>query len=121
MPRPRKRKLTAAEYAVRFDAEEARQQQRYCEAFALWKTCVVKACARNRACRGNRNACLKRALANVPRDMQWQTRQQILMATPANIGAPERAARQRMPYDFYRETTQQVVAEYVAVLRRQKG
>ena len=31
----------------------------------------------------------------------WQTRQDILTATPRNIGAPERAARQCMPIDFY--------------------
>jgi hypothetical protein len=33
--------------------------------------------------------------------VQWQTRQNILLATPRNIGAPERAARQCMPLDFY--------------------
>jgi hypothetical protein len=41
------------------------------------------------------------ALASVPQRAQWQTRQNILTATPGNIGAPERAARQCMPMDFY--------------------
>jgi hypothetical protein len=46
--------------------------------------------------------------------MQWQARQQILAATPQNIGAPERAARQCMPSDLYIETTMQAVADYLA-------
>jgi uncharacterized protein len=101
MPKPsRKRKLTRAEFAARFEAEKARQQRRYCDAFALWKSCRLKACLRNRACRGDQNACLKRAFAGVAHDIQWQVRQAILTATPANIGASERAARQRMPYEF---------------------
>jgi hypothetical protein len=33
--------------------------------------------------------------------VQWRVRQDILEATPANIGMPERAARQCMPLDFY--------------------
>jgi hypothetical protein len=37
----------------------------------------------------------------VPRDLQVRARQKILAATPRNIGAPERAARQCMPRDFY--------------------
>jgi hypothetical protein len=119
MPKPScKRKWTRAEFAARFEAEKARQQRRYCDALALWKSCRLKACLRNRACRGDQNACLKRAFASVPHDVQWQARQAILTATPANIGAPERAARQRMPYDFYAETTGAVVAGYVATLRR---
>jgi hypothetical protein len=52
-------------------------------------------------CGGDAKACLKRALDRVPRKIQLQARQDILAATPRNIGAPERAARQCMPYDFY--------------------
>jgi hypothetical protein len=116
----RKPKLTAAHYAARFEAEKARQQRRYCGAFALWKSCRLKACLRNRGCRGGQNACLGRAFAGVPHDIQWRARQDILAATPANIGAPERAARQRMPYDFYAQTTDEVVAGYLAMFARQQ-
>jgi hypothetical protein len=121
MPKPsRKRKLTRAKFAARFEAEKARQQRRYCDAFALWKSCRLKACWRNRACRGDQNACLKRAFAGVPHDIQWQAWQTILTATPANISAPERAALQHMPYDFYAEPTGAVVADYLATFARQQ-
>jgi hypothetical protein len=54
-------------------------------------------------CCGDVNACLAKAVAldRVPRRLASQTRQNILAATPRNIGAPERAARQCMPLDFY--------------------
>jgi hypothetical protein len=39
----------------------------------------------------------------VPHRLAWQARQDILTATPRNIGAPERAARQCMPLDCYLE------------------
>jgi hypothetical protein len=102
LPKPlRKPKLAPAQYAARFAAEKLLQQRRYCDAFRVWRTCRLKSCRRNAACRGDANACLKRAIARVPRIVQWQTRQTILEATPANLGAPERAARQCMPLDFY--------------------
>jgi hypothetical protein len=90
-------------YAARFAAEKARQQKRYCEAFALWRDCDHKQCKRTRRCGGDADACLAKAVARdrMPRRVAWQARQDILRATPANIGAPERAARQCMPLDFY--------------------
>jgi len=97
----RKPKLSPAQYAARFAAEKALQQRRYCDAFALWRTCRRNACRRRYACSGDANACLQRALDRVPHRIQWQARQDILARTPANVGGPERAARQRMPRDFY--------------------
>jgi hypothetical protein len=102
MRRPsRKPKLTEAQCAARFAAEKARLERHYCDAFAGWRDCRVRRCRRDGACRGDATACLKRALETVPRAVQWQARQDILTATAANIGAPERAARQLMPRDFY--------------------
>ena len=117
MPKPpRKRKLAPEEYAERFAAEKALQQRRYCDAFKLWRACALKACRRSAACVGDANLCLKRALdmaghspsktgvtalSRIPHTVQWQARQMILSASPANLGAPERAARQCMPLDFY--------------------
>jgi hypothetical protein len=98
---PRKRKLEPKEYAKRFAAEKALQQGRYCEAFELWRVCALKSCRRNAACGGDANYCLKRAMSKVPHAVQWQARQMILATTPANLGAPERAARQCMPREFY--------------------
>ena len=93
-------KLSAVEYARRVAVEKALQQRRYCDAFALWRTCPRKACGRQHRCGGEAAGCLRRALDRVPHALQWQTRQDILAATPRNIGAPERAARQCMPQDL---------------------
>jgi hypothetical protein len=110
----RKPKLAPEDYAKRFAAEKKLQQRRYCDAFRLWRACALKSCRRNAACVGDAHRCLKRALniagsskigvtalSRVPHTEQWQARQDILTTTPANIGAPERAARQCMPRDFY--------------------
>jgi len=105
-----KGKLSKAQYAARFAAEKVLQQRRYCDAFALWRQCLLKRCRRDRACRGDQKLCLKGALDRVPRHTQWQARQDILIATPDNIGVPERAARQYMPRDFYQEAAAPAVA-----------
>jgi len=94
-------KLTAARYAERFEAEKVRQQRRYCDAFELWRGCGQKACRRDRACRGNQSACLRRAVDAVPRELQRRAQQDILAAMPANIGGPERTVRLCLPRDFY--------------------
>jgi len=99
-----KPKLGAIEYARRFAVEKALQQRRYCDAFALWLACPRSACQRQGRCGGDANACLRRALDRVPHPAQWRARQDILDAMPRNIGAPERAARQFMPRDFYEKS-----------------
>jgi len=96
-----KPKLSAIEYARRLALEKALQQRRYCDAFALWRTCPHKTCRRQRCCGGDAAQCLRRALDRVPHPLQWRARQDILASTPRNIGAPERAARQCMPRDLY--------------------
>ena len=97
-PKP---KLDPVEYAQRVAVEKALQQRRYCDAFAFWRTCSRKTCRRKGRCGGEAADCLRRALDRVPHPQQWQARQDILAATPRNIGAPERAARQCMPRDLY--------------------
>jgi len=104
MPKPTAPAIAAElKYAARFEAEKTLQQRRYCDAFELWRSCRFKRCMRNRHCCGDANACLAKAVAldRVPHRQQWRTRQEILEVTPFNIGAPERAARQCMPIDFY--------------------
>ena len=96
-----KPKLSAIEYARRLALEKALQQRRYCDAFAVWRTCPHKACGRQRRCCGEAAGCLRRALDRVPHPEQWRARQDILKTTLRNIGAPERAARQCMPRDLY--------------------
>jgi hypothetical protein len=96
-----KAKLKPAEFARRQAVESLLQQKRYCEAFEVWRDCAKKSCRRHHACGGDAHRCLKRAVARVPHHEQWRARQRILNRTPRNIGAPERAARQSMPVDFY--------------------
>jgi len=97
----RKRKASPVEYARRFAVEKLKLQRRYCDAFALWRSCGQPTCRRRQSCRGDANACLKRALDRVPRDVQRRARQDIIAAMPRNIGAAEREARLCMPHDFY--------------------
>ena len=87
--------------ARRVATEAERQARRYCEAFALWRRCRRKDCRRFRDCRGDAHLCLKRALDRVPQPLHARARQKILEATPRNIGAPEREARQLMPRDLF--------------------
>ena len=42
----RKPKLSPVEHARRFAIEKALQQRRYCDAFALWRSCGEKPCRR---------------------------------------------------------------------------
>jgi hypothetical protein len=97
----RKPKLDPVEHARRLAIEKELQQRRYCNAFALWRTCRRKAGRRQHRCGGDANLCLRRALDRVPYQMQSEARAQILKATPHNIAAPEREARQSMPRDLY--------------------
>lgn len=96
----REAKLGPVAHARRLAVESELQAQRYCNAFALWRRCSRKHCRRHRACGGDAHACLKRGLDRLPQPVQSAARQKILDATPHNIGAPEREARQRTPRDF---------------------
>ena len=97
----RKAKLDPVTHARRLAVESELQARRYCAAFELWRRCRNKTCRRRCACSGDVHACLKRMVASVPHPRQVAARQTILAATPDNIAAPEREARQRMPQDLY--------------------
>ena len=88
---------SAKEYAARFLAETAALQRYYCNVFKFWQMCPFKTCRKMRACSGDAKDCLKRRAPDVPREVQWQARQQILAATPASAGPPERMAREFLP------------------------
>lgn len=89
--------LTPEQYAARFKAERQKHARDYCNAFKFWRTCAFKPCRRARLCSGDPTACLQRREAEVPREVQWQTRQNFLQALGADAGAPERAARELLP------------------------
>jgi len=95
MPKPTAPTLAAElHYAARFAAEKARQQQRYCDAFELWRRCHFGRCLRNRRCCGDVDACLAKAVAldAVPHQQAWRTRHDILAARHA-ISARRSAPR----------------------------
>ncbi len=96
-----KPKLSAADFARRYGREAAAQQRRYCNAFALWRTCPKNRCRRARSCLGYVTDCLKRAFRIVPPRLHVQVRRELLHGVPRNIGAPERKARHNLPGDFY--------------------
>ena len=116
---PNERKPSQANSQAR-NSPSATRRRRVCCGSAiaavceLWRRCDKPSLPPSARLQGRCVACLKRALPAVPHAAQWQTRQEILAATPKNIGAPERAARQCMPLDFYIESTAQAVAEYLA-------
>jgi hypothetical protein len=82
--------------AARFAAEVTALQRHYCTVFKFWRTCPLKLCRKVRACSGDAKDCLKRRIAEVSREVQWDARQHILAATRADAG-PERAAREFLP------------------------
>jgi hypothetical protein len=96
-----KPKLKPVAYAKRLATELSAQHRRYCNMLELWRGCSRKSCKRLRICGGDAAACLARNIDGIPRQQQAQARTAILTATPHNIGAPEREARQRMPRDCY--------------------
>jgi hypothetical protein len=116
MQRPlREQMLTAAQFVKRFKAEMDLQQRRYCQALALWRQCPVKRCRRDRTCRSDQPFCMVTAHFRWSAGAQQAVRQHILDATPANIGAPERAARELMPYQIrMADTTANEVAFYLS-------
>jgi hypothetical protein len=91
------RTMTAEEYETRYRAEVKILRRHYCSLFGFWKWCAHKPCRKARACAGNALSCLQRHVIELSNDAQFAARQRVLEATPRNIGAPERLARQTMP------------------------
>jgi hypothetical protein len=96
-----KPKLSEADFARHYGREAAVQQRRYCNAFALWRTCPKNRCRRARRCLGYVTDCLKRAFRMVHPRLHAQVRRELLHGVPRNISAAERKARQNLPEDFY--------------------
>jgi hypothetical protein len=78
----------------RFIAEVKKLQRAYCDLFKMWRDCRYKLCRRYRSCRGDAGPCLMRAAKDMPRQQQWDARQQVLAALPQNAPRVERIARQ---------------------------
>jgi hypothetical protein len=97
----KKPKLSAADFARRYGREAVAQQRRYCNAFALWRSCPKKRCRRAQSCLGYVTDCLKRAFRTVHPRLHEQKRRELFQGVPRNISAAERKARQNLPADFY--------------------
>ena len=95
------KKMTPERYVARFNAEKASLARGYCNTFGFWRTCPFKRCRKARLCSGDQSACLRRREKEIPREMQWQARQQVLISTPATAGPPERMAREFLPGSLY--------------------
>ncbi len=91
------RNMSVREYDTRYRAEVKALRRHYCSVFAFWTWCGHKPCRKARACAGNALACLQRHGVELSNTEQFNARQKVLEATPGNIGAPGRAARQTMP------------------------
>ena len=87
----------AAEFSARLRAEKAALLLHYCNAFKFWRMCRLRRCRRARSCSGDAGACLRRREREIPREIQWQARQQILVATAADAGPAERMVRAFLP------------------------
>lgn len=90
-------------YAARFAAAVAAVRRHYCRVFGFWRSCRFGLCRRMRGCSGDARDCLRRSLGAVPRQRLFAARAQLLRATPCNIGAPERKARELMPPELCRD------------------
>jgi hypothetical protein len=95
--------IPAERYKERLKDERAKLRRHYCTVFRFWSSCRYKPCKNARACLGDALACLKRNEQTVTRDEQWKARQQILETTSEKEG-PERAARECMPSELYRQS-----------------
>jgi hypothetical protein len=90
-------KQTSEDYAARFGAEKAALRRHYCNVFKFWRRCPLRACRKVRRCGGDAQLCLKRRVPEIPRDLQWEVRRQILAVTSADAGAAVRTAREFLP------------------------
>jgi hypothetical protein len=101
MSKPPTQKVPSKQDAAKFHAELAALQSAYCDIFKLWRACPFTRCRRERVCRGDRNKCLKRGTKNMPRDVQWLARQEIMTAAPKNAGPVARELRETLPGELW--------------------
>jgi hypothetical protein len=93
--------MTPEQYLRRFAAEEALLKRAYCTMFGFWRRCPFKRCRKARCCVGDQDACLRCRVDEIDRHTQWRARQQLIIATPASAGPPERTARACLPMAFF--------------------
>jgi hypothetical protein len=93
--------LTPEDFQKRFDAAASAVQREYCDIFAFWRGCKLKACRRAKACGGDPHVCLKRGFAQVPDDAADRALMRVTAATPVDADRPTQLARRMSPRSFF--------------------
>jgi hypothetical protein len=93
--------FTPEDFQKRFDAAAQAAQREYCDIFAFWRACRLKACRRSKACGGDPQLCLKRGYAQVPDELSDRALARVIGATAADADRPTKLARQMSPQSFY--------------------
>jgi len=92
--------LTPEDFQKRFDAAAKAAQREYCNIFAFWRGCKLKACRRAKACGGDPHVCLKRGFAQVSDDAADRALMRVCAATAADADRPTQLARHMSPQSF---------------------
>lgn len=100
MRKTKSEKLTPKEWQARFDAAKKAAQREYCNIFKFWRACRYKPCRKTKACSGDAFACLTRRIDEIPYELKYQTRDQIVAATPADADSATDTARRFAPHHF---------------------
>jgi len=87
--------FTPEDFQKRFDAAAQAAQREYCDIFAFWHACRLKACG------GDPQLCLKRGYAQVPNELSDRALARVIGATAADADRPTKLARQMSPQSFY--------------------
>jgi hypothetical protein len=92
--------FTPEEFQKRFDAAARAAQREYCDIFAFWRACRLKACRRHKACGGDALSCLQRGFAQVPVEDSNRALERVIAATAADADRPTKLARRMSPQSF---------------------
>ena len=93
--------FTPEDFQKRFDAAAKAAQREYCDIFAFWRACRLKACRRSKACGGDPQLCLKHGYAQVLDELSDRALARVIAATAADADRPTKLARQMSPQSFY--------------------
>jgi hypothetical protein len=93
--------FTPEEFQKRFNAAAEAAQREYCDIFAFWRTCRLKACRRPKICRGDAQLCLKRGFPEILDEVADRAFARVIAATATDADRPTRLARQTSPQSFY--------------------
>jgi hypothetical protein len=93
--------FTPEDFQKRFDAAATAAQREYCDIFAFWRGCKLKACRRAKSCGGDPLGCLKRGFAQVADDAADRALAHVGATTAIDADRPTQLARRMSPQHFY--------------------